>query len=62
MIWPCRNERFRLVVFLVKIWLECDFENVYLPDPVFLNRLAADRFVLIFGMLNPFLKIDSVSM
>jgi hypothetical protein len=35
--------------------LACDFENVNFPVPVFLNRLAAARFVFIFGMLAPFL-------
>jgi hypothetical protein len=40
------------VVFLVKIWLAWDFLNLYFPDPVFLNRLAAARVVLILGILH----------
>jgi hypothetical protein len=52
MIWDCRNDRFRLRVFFVRIWLACDFEYLYLPVPVFLNRLAADLLVLILGMLK----------
>jgi hypothetical protein len=34
------------------MWLAWDFENVNFPVPVFLNRLAAARFVLIFGMVS----------
>jgi hypothetical protein len=49
-IWSRRRDRFRLVDFLVKIWLAWDFLNLYFPDPVFLNRLAAARVVLILGM------------
>jgi hypothetical protein len=45
-----RRERFRLRVFLVRMWLPWDLEKVYLPVPVFLNRFAAARFVLIFGI------------
>jgi hypothetical protein len=32
------------------MWLPWDLEKVYLPVPVFLNRFAAARFVLIFGI------------
>jgi len=52
------------VVFLVSIWLECDFEKTNLPVPVFLKRFAAALFVFIFGMLYFLLyssKIDGVS-
>jgi len=54
MNWPFRSARFRLVVFFVSMWLACDFENLNFPVPVFLNLLAAARFVFIFGMLAPF--------
>jgi hypothetical protein len=40
------------VVFLVNIWLEWDFLNLYFPDPVFLKRLAAALHVLILGILS----------
>jgi hypothetical protein len=50
MICGCRSERFRLVVFLVRIWLAPDFLKTNFPVPVFLKRLAAARLVLIFGM------------
>lgn len=50
MIRLCLKDRFRLVVFLVKIWLPWDFEKTNLPVPVFLNRFAAARFVFIFGI------------
>lgn len=57
-----RRERFRLVVFLVKMWLPWDFENLYFPEPVFLNLFAAARFVLIFGIpFSPLNKIDGVN-
>jgi hypothetical protein len=47
-----RNDLLRLVVFLVKIWLPKDFEKTNFPDPVFLKRFAAARFVLILGIFN----------
>jgi len=50
MIFGCLSDRFRLVVFLVRIWLACDFLKTNFPVPVFLKRLAAARLVLIFGM------------
>jgi hypothetical protein len=46
-----RNDRFRFLVFDVKMWLAWDFLNTTLPVPVVLNRFAADRFVFIFGMV-----------
>jgi len=49
-IFGCLSDRFRLVVFLVKIWLPCDFLKTNLPVPVRLKRLAAARLVFIFGM------------
>jgi len=33
------------------MWLLWDFEYTIFPEPVFLNRLAAPRLVLIFGMV-----------
>ncbi len=45
-----RSLRLRLVVFLVSIWLAQDFRYTILPVPVFLKRLAAARFVFIFGI------------
>jgi hypothetical protein len=51
MICPCRRDRFRLVVFFVRIWLAWDLEKAYFPFPVFLNRFAADRFVFILGIV-----------
>jgi hypothetical protein len=56
MICDCLRLRLRLVVFLVNMWLPWDLAKAYLPLPVFLNRLAADRLVLIFGI--PSLLID----
>jgi len=41
------------------MWLACDLEKAYLPLPVFLNRLAADRLVLIFGISVSPVKIDA---
>ena len=53
----CRNDRLRLVVFLVSMWPAHDFRYTILPVPVFLKRLAAARFVLIFGIiLSPLFK------
>jgi hypothetical protein len=49
-IFGCLSDLFRLVVFLVKIWLPCDFLKTNLPVPVRLKRLAAARLVFIFGM------------
>lgn len=53
-----RSERFLLRVFLVRIWLALDLENMNFPVPVRLKRLAAARFVLIFGIVYSF-KEDS---
>jgi len=39
-----------LVVFLVRIWFAFDFLYTILPLPVVLKRLAAARFVFIFGI------------
>ena len=44
------KERFRFLAFLVKMWLLNDFEYENLPEAVFLNRLAAARFVFILGI------------
>jgi len=45
------------------MWLACDFENLNLPEPVFLNRFAAALFVFIFGILlvSSCIKIDGVN-
>jgi hypothetical protein len=42
--------RFLLVVFFVRMWLPKALLLMIFPDPVFLKRFAAPRFVLIFGM------------
>jgi hypothetical protein len=47
----CRNPRLRLGLFDVKMCLRCDLEKAYFPLPVFRNRLAAERLVLILGMV-----------
>jgi hypothetical protein len=43
--------RFLLVDFLVRIWLVKALERLIFPDPVSLKRLAAPRFVFIFGII-----------
>jgi len=58
---PFRKDLLRLVVFFVSMWLAFDFEYVNLPEPVFLKRFAAARFVFILGInfsltLNDFAK------
>jgi hypothetical protein len=50
--WDCLSPRLRLGLFDVKIWLACDLENEYFPLPVLRNRLAAERLVLILGMIR----------
>jgi hypothetical protein len=45
-----RKDLFRFVVFFVSIWLPCDFAYENFPEPVFLKRFAAARFVLILGI------------
>jgi hypothetical protein len=42
--------RFLLVVFLVRMWFPKALLLTIFPDPVFLKRFAAPRFVFIFGM------------
>jgi hypothetical protein len=42
--------RFLLVVFLVRMWFPKALLLTIFPDPVFLKRLAAPRFVFIFGI------------
>ena len=45
-----RKFLFRLVVLDVKIWLvKAEFRLIF-PEPVFLNRLAAPRWVFILGI------------
>src|SRR5689334_24921394 len=43
----CRRLRFRLVAFLVRMWLLLAWPHLYLPEAVFRKRLAAARLVLI---------------
>jgi len=43
----------RFLVFLVRIWPAFGFILFILPVPVFLNLLAAERFVLILGIQSP---------
>src|SRR5262249_12219252 len=45
--------RFRLVVFLVRMWLLKALERLIFPVAVFLNLLAAPRWVLSLGMVSP---------
>ncbi len=47
-----RNARFRFGLFFVRMWLLKALARTILPVPVFLNRLAAARFVLILGIAN----------
>src|SRR5690606_12781375 len=49
----CRRLRFRLVAFLVRMWLLLAWPHLYLPEAVFRKRLAAARLVLILGIGNP---------
>src|SRR3546814_9304180 len=46
----CRRLRFRLVGFLVRMWLRLAWPALYLPEAVFRKRLAAPRCVLILGI------------
>jgi len=45
-----RKDLLRLVVFFVSMWLPFDFAYVNFPEPVFLKRFAAARFVFILGI------------
>jgi hypothetical protein len=45
-----RRRRFLLRLFLVRIWLENALLLRKTPEPVLLNRFAADRRVFIFGI------------
>ena len=49
---PLLNCRFRLGLFLVRIWLRKDCALFIFPVPVRLNLLAAPRFVFNFGNLS----------
>ncbi len=49
-MWLWRKSLLRFRDFLAKIWLPKDLEYFTFPEPVFLNRLAAARLVLIFGI------------
>jgi len=56
------NDRLRFRDFLVRMWLPWDFEYTIFPEPVFLNRLAAPRLVLIFGIvINSFAQDTHIS-
>src|SRR5690606_8218246 len=46
----CRRLRFRLVAFLVRMWLRFAWPHLYLPEAVLRNRFAAPRWVLILGI------------
>jgi hypothetical protein len=52
MMWPFLRSLFRLVDFLVKIWPALALAYLNLPDPVFLNLLAAALLVFIFGIVR----------
>ena len=45
-----RKWRFRLVLFLVKIWRRCDELHLKAPDAVLRNRFAAPRLLFILGI------------
>jgi hypothetical protein len=45
-----RRRRFLLRLFLVRMWLENALLLRRPPEPLLLNRFAADRRVLIFGI------------
>lgn len=49
----CRSLRFRLRVFLVRIWLFIEWLRFTLPLPVSLKRLHAPRCDFCFGMMSP---------
>ena len=51
MMLALRKFLFRLVVLVVKMWLVKALFLRILPLPVFLNLLAAPRFVFIFGII-----------
>lgn len=46
--------RLRFVVLLLRMWLRKAENRLIFPVPVFLKRLAAPRFVFIFGMSGLF--------
>ena len=45
-----RKLRFRLGLFLVRIWRLCELRRLMRPLPVLAKRFAAPLLVLIFGM------------
>src|SRR5687768_4550266 len=47
---PFLSRFFRLRDFLVRMWLWLAWKRLSSPDPVFLKRFAAARFVFIFGI------------
>jgi hypothetical protein len=54
-----RSLRFRLVVFLVRMWLCIDWWRVTLPVPVTLKRFAAPLCVFCFGKGVSFLPLGA---
>lgn len=50
-----RRCRFRLALFLVRIWLRCDWRCLNLPEAILENRLAALR--LVFNLGIPILSL-----
>ena len=53
------KRRFRLFVFLVKIWRACECPRLILPVAVKRKRLAAPLCVFSFGMIAPFQNLKS---
>src|SRR5690606_34306884 len=54
----CRRLRFRLVAFLVRMWLRLAWPALNLPEAVFRKRLAAPRCVLILGIAIPWGRFE----
>src|SRR5882762_11289116 len=46
--------RFRLLVFLVRMWRACEWPRLILPVPVTRKRFAAPLCVFNFGIIAPF--------
>ena len=54
-----RKCRFRLLLFLVSIWLRCDWRCLNLPEAVLVNRFAALLFVFNLGIALSLLICNS---
>src|SRR5881394_2031942 len=52
------RRRFRLFVFLVKMWRACECPRLILPLAVKRKRFAAPLCVFSFGMIAPLIEID----